>query len=287
MKFALIKRDGSSLALHRLVQRAFIFSQYGLGASCRQEAFDAATKLVNHRFPKTRGSPLFEKWEICADYLAHAISLPEFYKTMKRTKNPLNGSDEFDELMKNASWYQYEIGELQGALDMLMIGFDGCQDTNGLQYAHFCNMAGCIYFERNDLVGCRKVHEKARAIREPLGDPDNELQNTYSNMANLLLSEGRLDESLVMNEKAMKLRAPKPGVASIYLALNHMMTGRIHRLKRDFPKACECYQRSGDMFVQLGEGESFLRGWLVFSGHGNYESMTANLTKSLLRPWQP
>jgi len=262
MRFALIKCKGSTLSLHRLIQRAFIFSPSGLDSSDRQVAFNAVTKLLNHRFPK--GSPLFQKWEVCAKYLHHVLALAELFKTLKATKRPMESSPDFDELIMNASWYQYEIGDLEASLNLLMLGFDICQDKEGILYGFYCNHAACIYYELNDLVRCREVLEKSQKIREARGDPiENELANTYSNMSNLLLSESLLDEALMMNEKAMTLRATIVGTSSTYFALSHMMKGRIHAWKKEYDIASEWYQKSADVFVDAGEGESWLRGWSV------------------------
>lgn len=102
--FALITRDGFMVSVHRLIQRAFIYS-LDL-PNCIQDAFDAATILVERAFPnQVNALPLLEHWPTCQSYIQQAISLADHFHESRSTKRPLQASDRLHNLFKNASWY--------------------------------------------------------------------------------------------------------------------------------------------------------------------------------------
>ena len=247
--FALIKRQGNEVSLHRLVQKAFIDSPHGYGSSGCQKGLDAAATLVNHHFPKMGGSlSLFERWSDCTPYLPHALSLAKVYKTPQQSKQRLKSSADLDELLKNCAWYLFEIGEFGESLMLLDIAFDACEDKEGLIYAQLCNNAACIYYELNDLVRCRESNELARKIREEkLKSDDVDLANTYSNIGCLLLSERRLDDSVEMYRRAEEIEVKHAGDDPNYLCMTLLCLGRVYSVKKDFETAQSYYDRAKKM----------------------------------------
>ena len=71
-KAQLIKREGRTIDVHRVVQEAVNYqNQEDL-----QEAFDAAVGLVAEAFPKRQhGISLFEQWPICSLYIHDGVHL--------------------------------------------------------------------------------------------------------------------------------------------------------------------------------------------------------------------
>ena len=250
MNVALIKRIGPVVSLHPMVQKAFIDSSHGLqGLGTQQRTFHAAATLLNHHFPKMGGSvSLYDRWRECAQYLKHALSLAELFKSSNSSERALKSSADFDELLKNCAWYQYEIGEHEESLKTLKIAFAACEDKAGLIWAQLCNNAACIYYELNDLTECRKNNVQALNIRKKkLKGDDVDLANTYSNLGCLLLSEGHLDDSLEMYRKAEIIERKNPQDDPEYLCLTVLSIGRVHFVKKNFEMAQSQYEDAKKM----------------------------------------
>lgn len=63
---------------------------------------------------------------------------------------------QFIELLYNAAWYLYEVGDYDVCLRLVETAWLACDDKKSLQYAWLCNVAGCAYYELNKLGECRK-----------------------------------------------------------------------------------------------------------------------------------
>lgn len=265
MRVALIKRKGNAISLHRLVQTAFIFSNFGLNSGGMQKAFDFCASLVSNKFPKFGGpKSLHGLWKECSKWFHHADAMVQLYKRMKGTKNNIVSSPDFDELLKNAAWYQYEIGELAYCLEFLETAYEACLDKNGTVYAYHCNTAGCVYYELNNLPLCRSSLEKSLNIRESKLEPDDlDFANTYSNFAKLLMSEMRLEEALTFCNMAVETRMRSGSAGAEYLAMSYMERGRIHFVGKEFQNAIVEYKTSDELFKQSGKSNGWLRGALV------------------------
>ena len=205
--------------------------------------------LLNYWFPKMGGSvSLYDRWEECARYLKHALSLAKLFKSSSSSDSALKSSPNLDELLKNCAWYQYEIGEHDESLKTLGIAFGACEDKTGLIYSQLCNNAACIYYELNDLNNCRKYNEDALNIRrKKLKSDDVDLANTYSNLGCLLLSENRLDDSLEMYRKAENIERKYTQDDPEYLCLTVLSIGRVHFVKKKFDIARSYYDQAKKM----------------------------------------
>ena len=246
----LIERTGQVISLHGMVQKAFIDSSCGLQSSgLLQQAFHTAATLLNYQFPKMGGPlSLYGRWGKCAEYLKHALSLAELFKSSNSSNKVLKSSANLDELLKNCAWYQFEIGEHDESLKTLQIAFNACEDKTGLIYSQLCNNAACIYYELNDLTNCRTYNDQALSIRKrKLKSDDVDLANTYSNLGCLLLSENRLDESLEMYRKAESIEIKNSQDDPGYLCLTVLSIGRVHFVKKQFHIARSHYDRAREM----------------------------------------
>ena len=94
MTLALVKRNKEQRAfsIHRLVQTSF---KHFIGPGDRQKGFNDATMLVSAVFPRKDAefSQLYQRWDTCALYLPHVLSLRDSFREEKRS-NP-----EFSALM--------------------------------------------------------------------------------------------------------------------------------------------------------------------------------------------
>lgn len=97
---SLVKRDGRNLSVHRVVQEA---TTYG-DLNDLQTSFDATTRLVHFRFPKTEmDGSLFSEWSICQEYIPHGVNLSKRFTEHTRA-GALKGSVTLVELMSNCAW---------------------------------------------------------------------------------------------------------------------------------------------------------------------------------------
>ena len=100
--YALIKREGDVISLHRLIQKAFLFSLEDIE---RQRVFEATVKLVNSAFPKQiNARPLLDRWPECQKYVQHALTLAETFHKNKSSRVPIQTLPELGELLKNCVW---------------------------------------------------------------------------------------------------------------------------------------------------------------------------------------
>ena len=102
VNYALIKREGDVISLHRLIQKAFVFS---LEDSEKQRVFEATVKLVNSAFPKQiNARPLLDRWHECQKYIQHALTLAEIFRKHNSSRVPIQTLPELGELLKNCVW---------------------------------------------------------------------------------------------------------------------------------------------------------------------------------------
>lgn len=261
MHVALIRRNGVHLSLHRLVQKSFAQSPYGL-ESCQAEAFDGAAALLNHNFPRYgEHSSLTSEWQKCGAYLPHALALAQYYTEHSKGRRPLASTADFNELLKNCIWYMFEIGELKDSLKLLGVAFEACREKRSELYAYLCNSAGTIYYELNDLIECRRYNEECLNIRtECLKAGHADFANTWNNTANLLLSEGRVDEAIKMITLAEESRELGGEIAKEYLGMSHLNKGRMYFVKKEYNTAREYYKRSRSLLLKSGYGNDWFLG---------------------------
>jgi tetratricopeptide (TPR) repeat protein len=97
--------------------------------------------------------------------------------------------------MERGSWSEFE--DLFATADLV------CDDKEGLTWAHLCNTAGCVEYERGNAPRSRPWMETSLAIRKKLLPAnDQELSDAYNNFANLLITESQSADAL---EKALSL----------------------------------------------------------------------------------
>ncbi|KAF2738225.1 hypothetical protein EJ04DRAFT_560815 [Polyplosphaeria fusca] len=193
--------DDETFSVHRLTQQAFLNDKRGLADPTRsavQEAFDALVQLIDQKFPRYgRDKSLLEHWSICGRYLPHVSNLALVFTASKKKARSIDTSEMFAELLKNASWYLQEIGELEQSNNLVEVGLDACGSEESLTYAYLCNTKVVLAMDTNKLVDGRKFSEKAIAIREKLlGSDDLDLAISYGNFANILTNEELFDEAL-------------------------------------------------------------------------------------------
>ncbi|KAL8950292.1 MAG: hypothetical protein Q9222_003658 [Ikaeria aurantiellina] len=245
---ALVKREARILSIHRVVQEAFFY----LHIDERQSAFDAAVRLIDEAFPKQiHGRPLHSAWERCETYIQEALFLAGKFEDFLKQGQPLTAVPEFSELLKNAAWYLFEVGEHRESKLLLKTAFSVCKDEESLLYAHLCNTAGVVDFELNHLPMCRQSLEKALEVRRKLLEPDHEeLANTINNMGNLVSAEGNPEEAMKYFRDAKEIRQRLGEDSAVPLAVTYQCTGRALVLQGKFDDAMEQYEKAESLAVQ-------------------------------------
>lgn len=99
---SLIESHRDTFSIHRLIQVAYLFR---LDATDRQIIFNAASRLINHAFPKQiKGRQLYEQWTACLASIQHGQSLAALFRRCNEAKISLQPNDDFLELMENCAW---------------------------------------------------------------------------------------------------------------------------------------------------------------------------------------
>jgi tetratricopeptide (TPR) repeat protein len=272
-KIALITKVGDHVNVHRLLQFAFRYSQYGLvDKSKLQAALDATSALLDFRFPNHEGNKhLYDVWSVCSTYLSSVLSLRAAFESVgKKKKHALSSSPALDRLLKNCCWYLYEAGQHHECVELLDFASRISLDKESLTYATLCQAYACTYYELNDLPKCRMWNEACLKIRQKLLKPDDpDVANVHSNLGNLLTAEGHFDDAI--SELFMASEPLHEDVADdqVYIALRLMVTGRAQFAKgstnpdpataeKNFDTAEKTYKRADDMFVRCGSSGAFL-----------------------------
>ena len=248
------------LSIHRLTQQAFLYDEHGLADPQKlQETFDGLVSLLDQKFPRYgRERSLTDVWDICEAYLPHVSALARGFKTFQKSKTPIKTSETFAELLKNATWYLQEIGEISRCQDLLDIAFSACEDDRSLTYAYLCNTKVVLAMELNDIAGGRRYSKEAISIREEKLAPDDlDLAVSYGNFASILLNEGLYGEALTNHSLFDKIWADGNPEDKVYQGLAHLNIGRVYSMKGKFDDAARNFEAaerilsrfSNDMFL--------------------------------------
>lgn len=248
-----VDNERDELCMHRLTQKAFLYSPVGLlEPSSLQETFDGLLFLLSRRFPHgTPSEGIFRHWAACSRYVAHVAALAHAFKKSQKRPRPIQPSVDFVKLMINATWYLFEIGELNETKALLDIASEACPDKQSLEYAYLCNRYATIAVDKNDMEMGRAYSEKAMAIREArLAPTDADLAATYNNFANILNNEGKFSEALTYYTKAENIISNVGGTKQtvVYGALAQLNMARSFAFKGETDKADALFESSGEFF---------------------------------------
>jgi tetratricopeptide (TPR) repeat protein len=250
--------------MHRLTQQAFIYSSHGLyEAKDLQRSFKGIVSLLDRVFPRYgREKSLLDDWVTCSRYLPHVSSLARLFKASKRTKRKIESTDLFEELLKNATWYLQEIGEIQESEDLLDIAFEACQDEYSLTYAYLCNTKVVLAMDTNEIEEGHSYSQKAIAIREQHLAPDDiDLAISHGNFANILANEADFSEALKHLTIADNIWVGAGNTDDTYRALADLNIGRVYSLKGEPTTAVQYFTRAEEVFSK-SSNNSFLTGYV-------------------------
>ena len=143
----------------------------------------------------------------------------------------------------------FEFGRLDDAQELLETAYETVPDKESALYAHLLNSAAVIYFERNELKLCQNCNDESLRIREKVLAPDDlDLMTSYYNLGNLASAQGRYDKALEYFAKTEPIHIEAGEEAVVSLGMVHMMTGRVHFLRKDYAAASERYDMAEEIF---------------------------------------
>ncbi|RMJ15828.1 hypothetical protein CDV36_004493 [Fusarium kuroshium] len=224
-----------------------------LEPSSLQEAFDGLLFLLAKRFPHATASEgLWKHWATCSRYVTHVAALAHAFKNSQKRPRPIQPSTAFVKLMTDATWYLFEIGELNESKALLDIANGACQDKQSLEYAYICNVYVAVAVDKNDMEMGREYSEKAIAIREAqLSPTDANLALSYNNFANTLNNEGKFSEALAHYTMANNILSDVEGTEmTVYGALAQLNMARSFAFKGEADKAIALFKSSGEFFYK-------------------------------------
>ncbi|RSL87980.1 hypothetical protein CEP52_015361 [Fusarium oligoseptatum] len=224
-----------------------------LEPSSLQEAFDGLLFLLSKRFPHATASEgLWKHWAVCSRYVTHVAALAHAFKNSQERPRPIRPSTAFVKLMTDATWYLFEIGELNESKALLDIADEACPNKQSLQYAYICNVYVAIAVDKNDMEMGRTYSEKAIAIREAqLSPTDANLALSYNNFANTLNNEGKFSEALAHYTMANNILSDVEGTEmTVYGALAQLNMARSFAFKGEADKAIALFKSSGEFFYK-------------------------------------
>ncbi|KAH7348885.1 P-loop containing nucleoside triphosphate hydrolase protein [Rhexocercosporidium sp. MPI-PUGE-AT-0058] len=238
-KLKLINFETRVLRVHRVVQEAMNYHSN----QEMQMYFDSAAAVLFEAFPKQLNNDILSKhWFTCE-------------------KSP-----QLIQLFINCAWYLCEICDYRTCLQVITSARLACESTDSLEYGTLCSIAGCAYYELNDLDGCRKNFETFRRIQETLLSEDAlEASNSLHNMGVLECASDNLVEAAVYFSRAITIRIQGGDEATNLLANSYLRLSRVQYNSKDYDGALATLAKSESLYLKITDG-----GAAPFMAHIHY-----------------
>lgn len=206
---------------------------------------------------------MYEEWTTCQAYITDAVHLSKKFSEYQGSNSnaQLASSDEFVELLSNASWYLYEMSDYDLSRKVIDIAKIICEDKESHTMSHLCNTQGGNYYDLNRVLDCRRNWEIALRIREKLrAEPDlGDIAISLHNMGNLEAAMGHYDEALAYYKRAVDIRLAIGDRAALLLGTTYLGIGRCHAYYKNFAEARRFYGQAEQLFVRtVGADKYFM-----------------------------
>ncbi|KAH6690764.1 P-loop containing nucleoside triphosphate hydrolase protein [Leptodontidium sp. MPI-SDFR-AT-0119] len=250
----LIKFEARILQVHRVVQEAMNYHS----SQEMQMYFDSAAAVLFEAFPKKLSSDILSKhWFTCENYIAHGVSLSLQFEEYHQLgeKQALKGSSQLIQLFINCAWYLCEICDYKTCLQVITSGRLACDSTESLEYGTLCSIAGCAYYELNDLDGCRKNFETFRRIQEKLLPKDAlETSSSLHHMGVLECASDNLVSAADYFSRAIAIRIQGGDEATNLLANSYLRLSRVQYNSKDYDGALTTLAKSESLYLRITDG---------------------------------
>lgn len=263
---ALVRNDveSGSLSLHRLVQSESLFR---LTANERQEAFDAAVKLLLSKFPD-RGImvPRVDRWEEGLLYLPHISTIANGWHDSQQRLEPLGPTLDFCNLMANAAYFVEDndtVGILSLAVNVASEAYkklpEILRDKN--LWADILELVAFRDLKEGAFDSCEQLSTAAYQIRLEIGQADRlVISNSYNLVGLACDSAGRHEDAKVWLDKAIDVTQGHHGDDVNRLASrNQLNLARNRYCVGDFEES----ERRCDM--SMAAARKFNKTWNVYA----------------------
>ncbi|KAM0801935.1 hypothetical protein BDR22DRAFT_146042 [Usnea florida] len=242
---SLVRKNPESgmIYIHRLVQEEF--GNWSGTEKCFEYFRDAA-KVLLEAFPRHQlGMGLRNSWVACQQAVGHVLSLCDRYRHARYTPAPGDLQD-FAQLLTSCGWYLMEKGLWGECMELIATAELVCEDKEGLVWAHICNTAGIVEYERGNVARSYPYMNKSREIRERLlPEGHMELSDMLNNYGNLLITESESEASLAgaleLYQRAEKIDNAAP-LGEKVLHIRHINIGAVYGFQGKYDLAIKHYE---------------------------------------------
>ncbi|KAG4441816.1 hypothetical protein IFR05_002680 [Cadophora sp. M221] len=279
-RLKLIKYDKRTLGVHRVVQEAMNYHS----SQEMQMYFDSAAAVVYEAFPKQLNSDILSKhWLTYENYIAHGVSLSLQFEEYHQLgdNRALKGSLQLVRLFINCAWYLCEICDYNTCLRVITSGRLACESTETLEYGKLCSIAGCAFYELNDLENCRRNFETFLLIQEKVLN-DNELEKSSSlhHMGVLECASENLDLAFGYLARAIAIRISAGDEATNLLANTYLRLSRVFFNKMDYYSALESISKSEVLYLKITDGGAAPFLAHIYYAYGNIYAASGDMERA-------
>ncbi|KAJ3496718.1 hypothetical protein NLG97_g2459 [Lecanicillium saksenae] len=253
---SLIRRERSSLCMHRLLQDVIIER---MRPETLRLVFDAAVQIVHAVFPKQpdEGLLMSSLWLQCQKYRSHVESLETRYRQQysRLASRPIH----LAELTYGCSWLSLSLstvptnpGMYVRAIELATTGLNivtGLDSETRLLQADLWTTIGAAQLLA---AGCQEAYDSLKrafdlrmgAVKSGLIDSGHaQVANSYMNLGTAAIGAGNVQEAIDLGEKSIELRAGREEGQLQMLAMSHhnvalasLFAGQLDKAER-FSKA--------------------------------------------------
>lgn len=270
-KHTLIQRDqqkgGASVSIHRIVQDAGIREFWHDDQA--QSLFEDIVACLERVYPKqVNGESMSQDFPRCKIWTPHVIALLNNLDRVNYSREDAGGQPPIvtgqivAELLANAGWYLYEVGQKDTAMEVLNVGRKICErlfgDDPHKLTALIYNNIGVIHNSWAETEQSLECAMKTLSIREQcLGPADPETGNSYTNYACSLHDLERLKDAQHYFEQAVKVHENSPIKSADLLEGAYSNLGRNLIALGRFDDAEVAFQKAYEFHADLKPGNFF------------------------------
>jgi tetratricopeptide (TPR) repeat protein len=179
----------------------------------------------------------------------------------------LSPTDEFVDLICNATWYLYEMGDYALGVSIVRLGKSICKNETSAQFARLCSTQGANYYELNRAADCRTNWELALRLRQEASADFSksdiharaDLAISFHNLGNMEGAAGNHEKALEYFGRAVGYRIHMGDTAAIHLATTYLGIGRCYVAQKKFEDARKMYGQAEQLFIRvLGAQKHFM-----------------------------
>jgi tetratricopeptide (TPR) repeat protein len=241
-------KSGGMLYMHRLLGE---ITRNKMTSEDRKGRFEEALELLYRVYPQLsiEKAMLNDQWPQCRLYTPQVRVLERHYRELEHPSEP---NPRFVTVLANASWFLYEQGLLEQAMNLLPTAQQvGDQITEGDEFSMSTvhRALGGICGDMNDPQGALSHFLRQLHYLEKLGDADAlPVAHGYSNVALAELALQNYEAAMKNITKSQEIRSKYPGRAREAQALTYDVYGVTLSLRGAYDEAIDNIQKAMDLY---------------------------------------